>query len=194
MHFMSRKTAPGVRHGDVQRKNNWRETEPRGAFIVRERPGAGYRHVLTVADVETFLDLLPEREAMCRGLHTVLLARAAYGADGWHVPGVVAVCAWSRELWIEPTDHWLREHRELLERLGVERSSDGRLELSLSQIRAYQLLHVLLHELGHHHDAMTTRSGRAGRGEPYAEGYAWHYERLIWTRYVERFGWPNPLD
>jgi hypothetical protein len=39
--------------------------------------------------------------------------------------------------------------------------------------RAYQLLYMFLHELGHHHDRMTTRSRRAtARGEPYAESYA----------------------
>jgi hypothetical protein len=47
----------------------------------------------------------------------------------------------------------------------------------------------LLHELGHHHDRMTTRSRRVGcRGEGYAEGYAWEYERLVWDRYLATFG------
>lgn len=41
------------------------------------------------------------------------------------------------------------------------------------QARAFQLLNVFLHELRHHHDLMTTRSGReTARGESYAEQFA----------------------
>ena len=40
-------------------------------------------------------------------------------------------------------------------------------------IMAYQLLHILLHELGHHHDRLTTKPmGQPNTGEPYAEAYA----------------------
>lgn len=57
--------------------------------------------------------------------------------------------------------------------------------------RAYQLLHVLLHELGHHHDRMTTkRKQQASRGEAYAERYANHYASTTWERYWEEFGLP----
>jgi hypothetical protein len=57
-------------------------------------------------------------------------------------------------------------------------------------IKAYQLLHVFLHELGHHHDMMTTRSRlESSRGESYAEEYALKYEKLIFDRYFEVFGY-----
>jgi len=56
--------------------------------------------------------------------------------------------------------------------------------------KAYQLLHVFLHELGHHHDRMTTRSrSTAARGEPYAETYAERYADRIWDAYEAEFGW-----
>ena len=62
-------------------------------------------------------------------------------------------------------------------------------EFTEAQARAYQLLHILLHELGHHHDRMTTKPKvRASRGEPYAEAYALQYEARIWDRYQEAFG------
>jgi hypothetical protein len=55
--------------------------------------------------------------------------------------------------------------------------------------RAHQLLATLLHELGHHHDRMTTKSkSQASRGESYAEEYAKRYTDQIWTRYLETFG------
>ena len=47
-------------------------------------------------------------------------------------------------------------------------------------VRAYQRLDVLLHELGHHHDRMSTRRQREiARGEPYAECYAELYADRI---------------
>src|SRR3954452_23764667 len=58
-----------------------------------------------------------------------------------------------------------------------------------AQARAYQLLHILPHELGHHHDRMTTRSRRnAARGEPFAEAYANRVLDRIWADYATRFG------
>ena len=66
--------------------------------------------------------------------------------------------------------------------IEIEVSTEG-------QARAFQLLHVLLHELGHHHDHMTTRSRRsAARGEWFAENYASQYEAQVWNDYLRRFG------
>jgi len=49
----------------------------------------------------------------------------------------------------------------------------------------------LLHELGHHHDRMTTKSKRtASRGEGYAERYALAYADRIWESYLNEFGLP----
>ena len=53
------------------------------------------------------------------------------------------------------------------------------------------LLDVFLHELGHHHDRLHTRSKRGcARGEPYAERYAKRHGNQLWKRYIERFGLP----
>ena len=57
------------------------------------------------------------------------------------------------------------------------------------QARAHQLLCTFLHELGHHHDRMTTKYKQsADRGEKYAESYARRYTELIWDRYFETIG------
>ena len=65
------------------------------------------------------------------------------------------------------------------------------LELTESTVMAYQLLHIFLHELGHHHDRMSTRSQRrSSRGERYAEHYACAYEERIWQSYLRVFGAP----
>lgn len=56
-----------------------------------------------------------------------------------------------------------------------------------NQIKAYFCLHIFLHELGHHHDRINTKSGRIARGEGYAESYALEYEEIIWNRYFDYF-------
>lgn len=56
-----------------------------------------------------------------------------------------------------------------------------------NQIKAYLLLHIFLHELGHHHDRINTRLKRIARGEKYAESYAFKYEEIIWNKYFEYF-------
>ena len=82
-------------------------------------------------------------------------------------------------------------HQAVFQRLGVDTEKRKRgflCRFTEAQVKAYQLLHILLHELGHHHDRMTTRSQReAARGEDFAEQYALRYEQTIWERYVELF-------
>ena len=57
-----------------------------------------------------------------------------------------------------------------------------------NQARAFQLLHVLPHELGHHHDRMTNRSKlRIARGEPFAEDYAIRVMNGVFPFYTRRF-------
>jgi hypothetical protein len=111
---------------------------------------------------------------------------------GFYRSGELAVCAWDAELWWENSlPRWLREHRDELERLDVVvRKRGPRLvtEWTEDQARAFQLLHVFLHELGHHVDRMTTRSRRdAARGEPFAESFARKVANLVWDDYVRLF-------
>ena len=61
-------------------------------------------------------------------------------------------------------------------------------EFTDETVMAFQLVHVLVHELGHHHDRMTSPSQRrATRGEPYAEAYARRHETVIWREYCRAF-------
>ncbi|HEY4001297.1 MAG TPA: hypothetical protein VGO93_20665, partial [Candidatus Xenobia bacterium] len=57
-------------------------------------------------------------------------------------------------------------------------------------MRAYQLLDVFIHELGHHRDFMLNSSGLPG-GEPYAVAYARKHGPLLWDRYIDVFGDPT---
>src|SRR4051794_2543456 len=175
----------------------------------RRRPPDGSRHLITIAELRRFLALLPDWDEVAVGLDAIVLDSASDCA-GWCGPGVVAICAWPHDLW----DWWpaelIDEHRHILDLLGVERvpidasrehrewteelaalgvtapARGGDLELrwTESQARAYQLLHILPHELGHHHDRITTRKRRySGRGETYAEAYANRVLEQVWPAY-----------
>lgn len=195
---MNRKSAPKVKRGRVQKKNKWTPTptyynaEQPLPVIDRRRPGEGYRHLLRRRDIEDFIALLPEWDELSKGLNAIVLAPGGDGM-GWHEPGVVHVCAWEEELWWEETvPKFVDDHRDLFELLGVavEKRGDRLVtKWTEGQARAFQLLHVLLHEFGHHHDRMTTRSQeKAARGEWFAEEYARRHETRIWDAYLRRFG------
>ncbi len=192
-----RKTTPKVRDGKVQRKNRSRptptyyNTPQEIPAIVRERPGSGYRHVLRKKDIVDFISILPDWRDLSKGLNAIILAPGEAGCDGWHDTGVVAVTAWERCPWRTVSAEYYTDHKKVFEQLSVrsmKTANQYHCTFSDHQVRAFQLLHVLLHELGHHHDRMTTRSQRqASRGEGYAEAYALRYGQLIWQRYAEAF-------
>jgi hypothetical protein len=195
---LRRVTAPRVIEGRVQRKNHTAPTPTyfntaRDAPVIhRLRPGRGYRHFLLQREVTRFLALLPDWPELSRGLKAVLLAPGHPRYLGWYDRGVVAVCAWTRDPWFETDYAWFDYHRAMLGRFGVPCVVDHYrvvCRFTPAAVRTFQLVHVLLHELGHHHDLMTTRSRRdCARGESYADEYAWRYEALIWERYLNEFG------
>jgi hypothetical protein len=194
-----RRTAPKVRNGRVQKQNNWRRTP--GLFdarphltIRRERPGPGHRHVLFQRDIERVIELIPDWEELSRGVNVILLDGKRTDCDGWYNRGIVALTAWPREMSYSICSDWYVGHKRFLDRIGLRVSGppdDLTGHWTDATVRAYQLLHVFLHELGHHRDRMMTRSQRwPERGEEYAEQYAWAYEEQLWERYVAEFGWP----
>ncbi len=194
------KSSPRVRSGKQYRAERSRRASPdhntprATPQIFRQHPGRGYRHVLGVRRVRAFIEMLPDWGELSAGLNAILLAPPRReGCDGFHRPGLVAICAQPRNLLqVVQNERFIREHRDLFERLGVpiEQTAEGHvLHFTEPTLRAYQLLHVLLHELGHHHDRMTTRSKkRASRGESYAERYARDYAERIWSRYFQVLG------
>jgi len=160
--------------------------------IRREFPGKGYHHFVTRKDINAFIGLLPEWPIISRGLSEVLLARGERGCDGWYTGRVLGISAWESDLWREvPPDYYL-EHKALFSRLGVQCKKQGFFYLcrfTILTVKAFQLLHVFLHELGHHYDRITTKKMReASRGEMFAEQYANRYQEIVWRRYVDLFG------
>lgn len=207
---MNRKSTPKVCDGKVQRKNraalspHYSQSPQAYPIVDRQRPGQVYRHLITKAQLHRFIGLLPNWTELSCGLNAIVLAPGEEGAFGWHRPGTVAVCAWGAELELDWPNDYIDEHRDVLNRLGVEtclifdRPDDlldpypgyRRVLFSETSARGFQLMHVLLHELGHHYDRMSTKLQIcASRGEPYAEQYAAKYSSRIWNAYFEEFGW-----
>lgn len=157
----------------------------------RCRPGAGYRHVLRKADLLDFIRLLPDWDELSDGLDAIVLARAEHGVFGYHVPGIVSICAFPRDLRVVFEPWAYQEDEHLLVRLGVACTPTLHgmaVQFDEKSARGFQLLGVFLHELGHHHDRMTNRSRCTARGEPYADAYARAYEDRIWEAYAEAVG------
>ncbi|NQU75569.1 MAG: hypothetical protein HQ546_04540 [Planctomycetes bacterium] len=190
-----RKTAPKVKGGKVQRKNRWQDSPsafnnpgPYPAFE-RERPGVGYRHLIRKRELYEFVDLLPDWDELSKGLKAIILAGGEDGCHGWHDRGVVGICAWDRSIiWEDPDPEFLAAHEGILSKLGVDSYEDweGLLHTYFDErtAKAFQLVHVFVHEMGHHHDMMTTRPQRApARGESYAEEYARKHEDEILQKY-----------
>lgn len=194
-----RRQTPGVKRGRVQKKNSYVQStdyyyapKPHEVVLDRRRPGEGYRHVLNKQDLYTFISLLPDWDSLAVGLNAIVLDEGSGWADGWHTPGVVHVCAWPAGLWCEATPKYYNDHAAFFEKLGVPcellPSGDYWCKFDEAAVHAYQLLHILLHELGHHHDRMTTRRQKDScRGESFAEDYALEHSEAIWQSYLKAF-------
>src|SRR5437762_2473108 len=121
------KSTPQVIDGRVQKKNNWDLSEdyydsPNTRMVVvdRKRPGPGYRHVLTKRDIYDFIAILPDWDELSHGLNAIVLAPEDDGADGYHLRGVVHVCAWEADLWRTTSREYYEDHQDIFARMGIE--------------------------------------------------------------------------
>ena len=201
MRSRPRKTGTKVKNGKVSRKNrtelsaHYSQTKQPHVVVDRQRPGEGFKHYLTISDVRRFIAILPDWNELSVGLNAIVLAERE-DCLGWCWNGMVAVCAWERELTLDWDTTFVVEHATVLDRLGVRfeainDDSEGMwCHFDESSIKGFQLMHILLHELGHHHDRMTTKSQQnIARGESYAEKYANDYADRIWDAYFKEFNW-----
>jgi hypothetical protein len=159
-----------------QETRNYYNTVQDAVIVDRLKPGRGYMHLLRKSDVLEFIELLPEWPTLAEGLDAIVLSTGNDEQYGWHMPGVVHICAWDRRLWETGTWESIEENLEVFELLGVELEKEGSrwvVKWTREQARAFQLVEVLLHELGHHYDRITTRSQYdPGRGERFADEFA----------------------
>jgi hypothetical protein len=197
----NRRTATKIKDGRVQRKNRHVPTGKLGCIIDRESPGRGFRHVLTKNDVQEFLSIIPDRDILIEGLERIILARndEETHCDGYYLfyhreeTGGVFLHAWREDLWAEIETGYFESHEEIFTILGVsfDRSNGGIMcRFTEAQARAFMLLHVLMHELGHHYDRRRQKHRHSSRGEDYAERFANTRFYELYARYVNVFGNP----
>jgi hypothetical protein len=196
----NRRTATKVTNGRVQRKNRHRPTGHDGYVLDRESPGREFRHVVNKREVQVFIDIIPDWHRLSERLERIVLARRSDGWDGAHEfyhreeTGAIFLHAWRDDLWTDLTTSYFDSHRQILEALGV--SYDRRKDcvtcrFTEAQARAFTLLHVFMHELGHHYDRIHQKHRDSNKGEDYAERFATsRFEQLL-PAYVRVFGHPN---
>ena len=189
MKRIQRKTNPKVRDGKVQKKNRHAPTPSYWntlqcvPVIDKEKPGRDHRHYLRKDDITRFIQILPDWDELSKDLDAVVLAKGG-GPDGWFHKGVIGICAWPRDSRVLLDIDGFKEHAEIFERLNVKSHKQDNHYVCLfseAQVKAYQLLHIFLHELGHHHNRKTDHS------KQYTEEYAKKYEANIWQSYINEF-------
>ena len=192
-----RKSAIRVKCGTVQKKNrhtktpNYWNTYQDDIQIDVENPGKDFKHFLKKRDIKLFLEILPNREEIDFRFDAVVLAYGNHFQDGWYRNGVIGICAWEKDMSREMNKKYFEDHKTIFEKLNVKYTMKKDYvicDFTENQIKAFQLLHILLHEIGHHHDQINTKKkSTCGRGENYAESYASKYEQMIWNKYFEHF-------
>lgn len=190
-----------MKDGRVRKKNRHVPTRALALVLDRESAARGFRHVVTKNDLRRFIDLIPDWTELSAGLSGIVLAAGGRGWDGEYCAlprersGVVSLSAWPHDLWMRFEAWYFEEHSSVFEQLGVasEPVDGGAIcRFTSDQARAFMLLHVFLHELGHHHDWMTGRVPRATRrGEAYAEAFALERGEQLFPSYAQSFGDPR---
>jgi hypothetical protein len=198
--FQRRKVSPKVRDGAVQKKNNLQPTAGLGYVLARESPARGHRHVVTKRDIRLLTSIIPNWHSLSEGVESIILTSSG-DHDGRYQffhrekTGSIEIPAWEGDLWKVLTPEYVEEHAEVFALLGVaseEHPEGTECRFTLQQAKGFLLLHVFLHELGHHVDRIETKGQRASRrGEPFAENYANELCSVIWPAYVRVFGNPR---
>jgi hypothetical protein len=196
----NRKTSPKVIGGLVQRKNNHTRTARIGYVVDRRRAGRGYRHVLKKKDIHDFTDVIPDWAMISKGIESIILDSCDGLVDGLYRhydhegTGIIWLSAWPESMWVEFNPEYFHEHQWFFDKLGItyeQKGEDWCCYFTEPQARAFMLLHVFLHELGHHVDKLRSRKQNEMRGgEEFAETYANEMFKKIWPAYVSKFGYP----
>lgn len=151
-------------------------------------------------NVQDFIDLIPGWDRYSERLERIVLARPVDSCDGAHVfyyreeTGAIFLYAWREDLWIELANSYFDSHRKIFEMLGVsfDRGDEHVMcRFTESQARAFMLLHVFMHELGHHYDRIHQKHRYSSKGEDYAEKFALSRFEQLFAAYIAKFGHPG---
>ncbi len=196
----NRRTATKVKDGRVQRKNRHRPTGHEGYVLDRESPGRGFRHVVSKRDVQAFIDIIPDWHRYSERLERIVLASRSDGCDGAHEfyhreeTGAIFLHAWREDLWVDLTVPYFNSHQQVFEALGLSYDHGEECvtcRFTEAQARAFMLLHIFMHELGHHYDRIHQKHLDSSKGEDHAERFATSRFEQLFPPYVRVFGHPS---
>ena len=196
----SRRTATKVKDGRVQRKNRHRPSGFDGYVLDRESPGRDSHHVVSKRDVQAFIDIIPDWDRYSERLERIVLASRSDSCDGAYEfyhreeTGAIFLHAWRDDLWVDHMTKYFDSHQQIFEALGVsyDRSKDlVTCRFTEAQARAFMLLHIFMHELGHHFDRIHQKHLDSSKGEDYAERFATNRFEQLFPAYVRVFGHPS---
>ncbi len=194
-----RKTSTKVVGGRVTRKSRSDLSEVNGYVVERVAAGRGFRHVVSPRQLESFIELIPGWREYSFRLERILLSRGYENAFGYHEffrrekVATIALCPWPKALWTPISLPFFYEHRRVIEALGVPYDIGLRratCRFTVAQAKAFSLLHVFLHEVGHHRDWLRRRGVKLRGKEQIAEDFANRLFETMLPLYRDRFGDP----
>ena len=190
-----------VRDGRVQKKHRWEHyfkeydlLEGQAQIpIVVEPVIRRFRQPVETSDLRSFVELVPDWERHSEGLKCLVLGDGDHDCFGWHDDGVICLDAWEgyEQDW---RPEFFEEHRAVLDRLLVSHQEDEdegvvRCVFTRKTACAFQLMHVFLQELVHHHVRMPTRGKlHSPSGEQYAENFVERLAEEMWSDFFRVFG------
>lgn len=146
--------------------------------IIVQRPGVGYRHVLTPTEIRERLAQLPRQ--FVEPLEVVQLSRMTRKKLGFPCYGM----QWGAAIYLYPVEESLVEHftsppkpNQITEARMYggqweEKAGSWKLIWSEQAIKDFYLNNILIHELGH---VLDDRNSRPADRERYAEWFALEY-------------------
>ena len=150
-----------------------------GYRISVQKPGAGYRHVVTPAEVRARLDDLPQR--FIESLEVIQFSRMTRKKQRFPCYGM----QWGSTIYLYPIEDTLVEYyaappkpsqvneaRMYGGRWVHEAPDAWKLVWSERAVKDFYLNNILIHELGH---LLDNRNSRSVDRERYAEWFALHY-------------------
>lgn len=151
----------------------------------------------------SFIEIIPEWNRFSERLERIVLASHSQDADGIYAfyhreeTGAIFLHSWPDDLWRELDSSYFNAHQTIFERLGLSSNRrKGRVvcRFTEAQARAFMLLHVFMHELGHHFDRLTQKHLDSKRGEDYAENFANSRFEQLFPSYLGVFGDPSRVN
>jgi hypothetical protein len=195
-----RRTSTKVVDGRVTRKSRSDLSDGRGYFIRKEPAGRGFTHVVSPNQLREFLKIVPGWPEVAYRLNAIVLTKGSRDTFGYHAfssrvkVATIALCAWPKMLWTPLSPRFYQENRRTLEALGVDCRKDLKgvtARFTVAQARAFSLLDVFMHELGHHRDWLHRRGRGLPNKERFAEEYAERHFAGLLPIYCEKFGDPR---